>query len=230
MASNDAAWLAKMAKLKQAGTSKTTVQDMLDAPHGMQCWASSHNVNDTTTETDASRWVPGTPHSVEAFMRLGVDPDALVYRPVAWYLDQHHQPDAAKTAYELCERQRMQLLRDLAEERRTLMATASKSASTDAKPAAGGMAPGATMVELEARRLEVLRRRQAKRLEQLQQHEALCRELQTRAEANNAAVQARQAALKEAKARHEADWRRKKHEMEVARRKVVLGKSCLALY
>lgn len=29
-------------------------------------------------------------------MRHGVDPDALVYRPVSWYVSQHHDPDAAK--------------------------------------------------------------------------------------------------------------------------------------
>lgn len=34
MPQNHTAWLQKLTKLKTQGTGKTTVQDMLDAPHG----------------------------------------------------------------------------------------------------------------------------------------------------------------------------------------------------
>ncbi len=76
------------------------------------------------TETEHSRFIPGTPHSVEAFMRVGVDPQELVYKPPSWYEQRHKgNPGAAKMEYELCEKQRMDLLRQLAEERRGLMTT-----------------------------------------------------------------------------------------------------------
>lgn len=62
-------------------------------------------------------------------MRVGVDPAELVYKPPSWYEQRHERnPEAAKMEYELCEKQRMELMRQLAEERRTLMTSKTNGA------------------------------------------------------------------------------------------------------
>ncbi len=76
------------------------------------------------------------------------------------------------------------------------------------------------MVELEARRLEVLKRRQSRQLTQLGQYEAMRREIQQRAEAKTTQLETRQAALLAMRQQEEAMWRAKQHDLQMARKRV----------
>ena len=61
---------------------------------------------DRCGDPGGERLLPTSPRSVEACLRLGIDPDTLAPRPLEYYLLRERNPDLAQLAFEHEERQR----------------------------------------------------------------------------------------------------------------------------
>ncbi|KAK9830997.1 hypothetical protein WJX81_006970 [Elliptochloris bilobata] len=163
---------------------------------------------------------PTSPRSVEACLRLGIEPESLRYRPLDAFLLSSQASDLAELAFNFNEAVRQERLTALVEERQRVLAEDDRG-STPGKAGAGlpagqaGDAPD--MVAKEAKRLEVMKRRQQREMGQMVAYEVARKKMQDKAEAKLATMEMRaEDARKEAVSR-EKEWRLQQHERELVR-------------
>ena len=103
-------WLADLERLRDAAASgsgpKVSILDVADRTAEAGCTAAA--------------CMPTSPRSVDACLRLGIDPASLAPRPYEGFLRQERSPELAKLAFEHEERLRQDRLKALIEERRRL--------------------------------------------------------------------------------------------------------------
>ena len=175
------------------------------------------------------RLLPTSPRSVEACLRLGIDPASLRHIPLSAYQRWEGDAALAQLAYSAEEELRLRRLRNLLEERGRLEeeggAVGPRGRGGAASPAAtlvGEAADAAgtsAMIEREAKRLEVLRRRQERELAQLVAHELARKERQTSAQAKIAALEERAEAQRAAQREQAAAWGRAQRERALERQR-----------
>lgn len=105
---------------------------------------------------------PSSPRTVEAFLRSGVDPEDLVYKPLSYFKDKTGDTELAKIAFDFFEESRIHRLDELRQTRQALIDDGWKPG--DVFTAAGAHSSSKTegtedLVERERKRLEVLRNR-----------------------------------------------------------------------
>ena len=107
---------------------------------------------------------PSSPRSTEAFLRSGLDPEDLVYKPLSHFKAKTNDEELAQLAFDFFEKGRQQRLEDLRTARQSLIDDGWKPGDTIGAPGANqnGKANESNtedMVERERKRLEVLRTR-----------------------------------------------------------------------
>ncbi len=167
--------------------------------------------------------VPTTPLSLEAFLRLGIKPGALVYRPYEHFLRRRHDPELAKLEYDHAEGVRQEKLDRLMQERQRLESEKARCDAEARGTGAGRRASGNTdreMVQREARRLDVIRRRLQKELDQALTHERTRQELETKGRTKIALLEKRAEERQRAKKNADLAWQAQQKAKEVQRRQV----------
>ena len=110
-------WLADLERLRDAAASgarpKVSILDVADRLAEPGCTAAA--------------CMPTSPRSVDACLRLGIDPASLAPRPLAAFLRQERSPELAQLAFEHEERLRQDRLKALIEERRRLVEGGARS-------------------------------------------------------------------------------------------------------
>lgn len=168
---------------------------------------------------------PTSPRSVEACLRLGVEPSELRHVPMEWFLHvEHGDHELADIAYKHCETIRTERLAALVEERKHVI---EEEEHGGGKKDAAGAHPGgkaahlenADMVEKEAKRLEVMKRRQEREMQQMVAYEVMRKELQDKAKAKLRVLEERAEEQRRQKAAADEEWRRQQRERELQRAK-----------
>eukprot|EP00887_Chlorella_sp_A99_P000402 scaffold13.g402.t1 len=175
----------------------------------------------------AGRLYPTSPRSIDACLRLGIDPNSLAHLPLEHFLRKVGDPTLAQLEFEHHEEARKERLRQLIAERRKLeeesgLRTRGARPGTAAAATARGGSPrhaALDMVEREAKRLEVMRRRQEKELGQLISYELMRKEMQEKAEAKVRMMEQRAEEQRRAKKAHDEEWQRQQHEREIQRKR-----------
>lgn len=166
---------------------------------------------------------PTTPRSVEACLRMGIDPAELRHIPFEDFLrHERGQADLANLLYTSAEKLRQERLTLLVEERQRLVEAETKLrvGRGAAQPATNGAefaAASSTAVDLEAKRLEVMKRRQERELEQMLSFELARKSLQDKAEEKVRHMEARAEQQRRAKQAADAEWRKQQRLREVQR-------------
>ncbi|KAK9817058.1 hypothetical protein WJX72_008938 [[Myrmecia] bisecta] len=171
---------------------------------------------------------PTSPRSVEACLRLGLEPAELRYRSLESFQKENQLEELAQLAFKHCETIRQERLQSLLEERKHVIEEEERNGG---KNKLAGMAGGGgghkhnprevtgDMVEKEAKRLEVMKRRQERELGQMVAYEVMRKEMQDRAEAKLRQMEARTEEQKRAKAAADEEWRKQQRERELQRLK-----------
>ncbi|CAL8467586.1 g7124 [Coccomyxa elongata] len=167
---------------------------------------------------------PTSPRSVEACLRLGIEPSELHYMPLEVFAHQFGDKEFAQIAYSHHERVRQGRLEALVEERKVITSTDEQANEKAGKGAKKGEVESAEMVEREAKRLQVLKRRQEREMGQLVQFELMRKDMQAgchqqtdKAETKLASLEARSEEQRRARAQAEAEWRQQQRERELKR-------------
>ncbi|CAL5222381.1 g4737 [Coccomyxa viridis] len=205
-------WLADLQRARADATrgerSKVTIADVIERANALHC----------TDPSGKGSLEPTSPRSVEACLRLGVEPSELHFMPLDIFLARFRERDLADIAYNHHETVRQERLAALLEERKKMGEVIQQSGS---RPTTKGGhkegAEGGEMVEKEAKRLEVLKRRQERELNQLVHYELMRKALQDKAEAKLAAMEARAEEQRRARAKADAEWRQQQRERELKR-------------
>ncbi|KAL6767986.1 FAP56 [Auxenochlorella protothecoides x Auxenochlorella symbiontica] len=178
------------------------------------------------------RLVPTSPRSIDACLRLGIDPASLRHIPLEAYAKWERDPELARLAYDSEESLRQTRVKNLLEERARLEEQGlsgqrrAKGPSQPGSPGPGGGALGqgvgqdATMdmVEREAKRLEVLRRRQERELQQMVAHEVARREQEQKAKAKIEALERRTEEQRKAREAAAEEWSRQQRDRALAKK------------
>ncbi|RMZ54741.1 hypothetical protein APUTEX25_003119 [Auxenochlorella protothecoides] len=194
------------------------------------------------------RLVPTSPRSIDACLRLGIDPASLRHIPLEAYAKWERDPELARLAYDSEEslrqarmtvygseaegRDPVTRVKNLLEERARLEEQGlsgqrrAKGPSQPGSPGPGGGALGqgvgqdATMdmVEREAKRLEVLRRRQERELQQMVAHEVARREQEQKAKAKIEALERRTEEQRKAREAAAEEWSRQQRDRALAKK------------
>ena len=136
--------------------------------------------------------LPTSPRSIEACLRLGIDPATLSFVPYDNYIRRHRNHDLAKVEFEHHEGFRRSKFEELNRERDTIERGRGREGSPKRREkrshTEGGYSPGSRVVDIhigdsdlsekEAHRIEVLRRRKAMEVEQVIAFETSRREME----------------------------------------------------
>ncbi|KAK9909851.1 hypothetical protein WJX75_008397 [Coccomyxa subellipsoidea] len=160
---------------------------------------------------------PTSPRSVEACLRLGIEPCELHFMPPDVFMEEFGDKELAQIAYSHHERIRQERLEALMTERKKISGRDEEANDKAAKGGRKGEAESGDMVEREAKRLEVLKRRQEREMGQLVQSQLMRKTLQDKAEAKVAALEARSEEQRKERAQAEAEWRRQQRDRELKR-------------
>lgn len=175
------------------------------------------------------RLLPTSPRSVDACLRLGIDPASLRHIPLSAYERWEGDPTLAQLAYDAEEGLRQRRLCNLLEERSRLEEETGAPPVSHRAISSPYLAPGfedatSGMVEREAQRLEVLRRRQERELAQLVAHEVTRKERLNKAQAKVAALEARAEAQRAARREAAEAWGRQQRERALTRKQQEIEK------
>ncbi|GAQ92056.1 hypothetical protein KFL_009130030 [Klebsormidium nitens] len=184
-----------------------------------------------------------SPRSLLACLQTGIDPKEIIYRPFEEFAEKGLTPELQKLKYEHCEAKRQEKLQRLQLERRKIMEKDHEAGGESG--ALGGLrlpgSPGsplreegkkspqspsilnalggADMVEKEARRLEVLQRRQQRELEQMINYEKKRQMVSEDAQTRIQEEKDRQEAEKQERLRREREWQEEQRLKEVEKAK-----------
>ncbi len=198
------------------------------------------SINIENFEEGGTTHVINSPRTMEACLRVGVDPSELYRRKRGDFVEKGATKDMIKIKYQAFEKRRQEKIMDVTNERNAIIKFASKKSSSapssPSKPAgAADQKDGAAgLVEMEEKRMEALRRRQEKELEKIMEREQAAADMQAktaRIEAEELKKQKEHAkavaaakAEKEKKDKQRAKERAQKEAEEEARKKEVARK------
>ena len=140
------------------------------------------SINIENFESGTGRREINSPRTMEACLRVGVDPSELFSRKRGDFADKNLTKDMVKIKYASFEKKRQEKIADVINERNAIMKFAIKKASSQpnspSKPATTEPEkPTMGLVEQEEKRMEALKRRQEKELNKIMEREAALAEL-----------------------------------------------------
>ncbi|KAK9809663.1 hypothetical protein WJX73_001851 [Symbiochloris irregularis] len=165
---------------------------------------------------------PNSPRSVEAFLRVGIDPCDLRVITANQFKQilKKDKADLAEMAYQFHESQRQERIKAVLDERKAIIEQADtapkKKVVKGPAIAVAGVEVG-DMVQKEAKRLEVTRRRQERELGQMVSYEVTRKEQQDKAEGKVRALEAKAAQQRKEKEAASAQWRDAQRQRELKR-------------
>jgi len=167
---------------------------------------------------------PSSPRSLMACLRLGIDPEEVVYRPLNSYSAEH--PELQQIQYDKYEKFRRELLEKLKAMRQEVI-----SEESGGKPKAGGGGgtvknggkmksteeEDATMIEREQKRLEAQARRNKREMALILANETKLQRLREIEEAKQAVRRQKEEAQEVVRKENEIEFKRKQKERDIAR-------------
>ncbi|KAL3161160.1 hypothetical protein ABBQ38_009531 [Trebouxia sp. C0009 RCD-2024] len=179
------------------------------------------DIVDRANDPKAGSLEPTSPRSVEACLRLGIEPSELRYISSDAFLHlEHGDKELADIAYNHCETVRQERLAALVEERKQVIEDeehGGKKRGKGEKGGAGLQVDAEDMVQKEAQRLEVMKRRQERELGQMVAYEVMRKEMQDKAEAKLRTLEVKAQEQQKARLAADEEWRRQQRERELAR-------------
>ncbi|KAG1681357.1 hypothetical protein FOA52_007405 [Chlamydomonas sp. UWO 241] len=192
---------AKAESLKKDGGPKTSIQEIME------------RVNDPSAPESAL--IPTSPRSVEACLRLGVDPIELQFHPVSFFKRPMEDPDVTKLRFEKNEAVRQVRIQELVAGRKALIDENWQPAEASGGHGGSKSSVDSTMIEKERERMEVSKRRQERELEQMREHERKRAELVGKQQRKIDELEARTQELVKAKKESDAAWIAKQRDIEL---------------
>eukprot|EP00210_Caulerpa_lentillifera_P000637 g616.t1 len=163
--------------------------------------------------------IPTSPRSIEACLRLGIDPIDLVHKPLVVFQQHDADTDIAQFRYEQSEQLRKDLIQQLVSERQKLLDGSHTAHQGNTITRKEHDESKTNLVEKERQRLEVLKRRQEKELNQIVNHEKQRQMMIAKQQLKLEAVERRAAEMRKKKSEKDALWKQQQHQRDQNRMK-----------